>query len=99
MHPVETVHTYEQMKLLADARRLAILRLLMAQPATLTQLAATLKQSPAWVRHHVKALEAARLVELAEVRTTGTVTEKYYRACSQALLLQEVILPRSRKPT
>jgi molybdate-binding protein/DNA-binding HxlR family transcriptional regulator len=88
----------EQIKVLADARRLKILRLLMAQPATLTQLAASLKESPAWVRHHIKALEAGGLVELAEVRTTGTVTEKFYRARSGALLLQEVILPRSRKP-
>jgi putative molybdopterin biosynthesis protein len=38
-------------------------------------------------------------VELTEVRTTGTVTEKFYRAHSGALLLQELILPQSRKPT
>jgi putative molybdopterin biosynthesis protein len=98
MKQVEPIHTFDQIKLLADARRMDILRLLMASPATLTHLARTLKQSPAWVRHHIKMLEAANLIELAEIRTTGTVTEKFYRAKASALLLQEIILPKTTKP-
>ena len=57
-----------------------ILRLLMASPATLTQLARDLEQSPAWIRHHILALEAAGLVEVSEIRKTRRVTEKFYRA-------------------
>ena len=98
MKQVQPVHTFDQIKLLADPRRMDILRLLMASPATLTHLARTLKQSPAWIRHHIKMLESANLIELAEVRTTGTVTEKFYRAKASALLLQEIILPKTRKP-
>jgi molybdate-binding protein/DNA-binding HxlR family transcriptional regulator len=98
MKQVQPVHTFDQIKLLADSRRMDILRLLMASPATLTHLARTLKQSPAWVRHHIKTLEAANLIELAEIRTTGTVTEKFYRAKASALLLQEIILPKTKKP-
>ena len=98
MHKVEPVQTFDQIKLLADPRRMDILRLLMASPATLTQLARRLRQSPAWIRHHVKLLEGANLVEIAEIRTTGTVTEKYYRARAGALLVQELILPKSKKP-
>ena len=75
-----------------------ILRLLMASPATLTHLARTLKQSPAWIRHHILALESANLVEVNEIRKTGKVTEKFYRAKADALLLQEIILPRTKKP-
>ncbi len=96
---IETLHAFEQIKLLADTRRLAILRLLMAQPATLQQLGDLLGHSPAWVRHHVKLLEQGGLIELSEVRTTGTVTEKFYRARAGALLVQELILPKSSKPT
>lgn len=77
---------------------MTILRLLMAEPATLTHLARTLRRSPAWVRHHILALQSANLIELAEVRTTGTVTEKYYRAKAGAFLLQELILPKGKKP-
>jgi putative molybdopterin biosynthesis protein len=98
MDSIETLHAFEKIKLLADNRRMAILRLLMAQPATLKQLGDRLSQSPAWIRHHLKVLEGAGLVELTEVRTTGTVTEKFYRARAGALLLQQLILPRSRKP-
>ncbi len=98
MNQIETLRAFDQIKLLADSRRMTILRLLMAQPATLTHLARIMKQSPAWVRHHIKTLESAKLVEIVEIRKTGTVTEKYYRAKSSAFLLQELILPKSRKP-
>jgi putative molybdopterin biosynthesis protein len=98
MDKVETLHAFEQIKLLSDSRRLHILRLLMAGPASLTQLARTLGQSPAWVRHHILALESAKLIELSEVRITGKVTEKFYRARAGAFLLQELILPEGDKP-
>ena len=98
MDKVETIHAFEQIKLLSDSRRLHILRLLMAGPASLTQLARTLGQSPAWVRHHILALESAELIELSEVRITGKVTEKFYRAKAGAFLLQELILPEGDKP-
>jgi putative molybdopterin biosynthesis protein len=98
MKKVATVNSFDKIKLLADPRRMDILRLLMASPATLTLLARTLKQSPAWIRHHILALESADLIEVSEVRKTGKVTEKFYRAKSDALLLQELILPKTKKP-
>ena len=99
MQNIQPIQSFDQIKLLADARRMDILRLLMASPATLTQLARTLKQSPAWIRHHVLALQSADLVEIAEIRRTGKVTEKFYRAKAGALLLQEIVLPKSKKPS
>ena len=99
MKKVETVNSFDKIKLLADPRRLDILRLLMAAPSTLTLLARTLKQSPAWIRHHILALESADLIEVGEVRKTGKVLEKFYRAKADALLLQEIILPKTKKPT
>jgi putative molybdopterin biosynthesis protein len=99
MKKVETLHSLNSVKVLADARRMEILRLLMASPATLTQLARTLEQSPAWIRHHILALESAGLVEVSEIRKTKQVTEKFYQARADALLLQEIILPKFSKPT
>jgi putative molybdopterin biosynthesis protein len=98
MKKVDALHSFGIIKLLADSRRMDILRLLMAAPATLTHLARTMKQSPAWIRHHILALESANLVEVSEIRKTGKVTEKFYRARSDALLLQEIILPKTKKP-
>ena len=98
MRKVEPISSFEKIKLLADSRRMDILRLLMASPATLTHLARTLKQSPAWIRHHILMLESAGLIEISEVRKTGKVMEKFYHAKADALLLQEVILPKTKKP-
>lgn len=98
MKKVDSLLSFERIKLLADYRRMDILRLLMASPATLTHLARIMKQSPAWIRHHILALESANLVEVSEIRKTGKVTEKFYRARADALLLQEVILPKTNKP-
>ena len=98
MEKVEPIVSFDKIKLLADPRRMDILRLLMASPATLTHLARILKQSPAWVRHHILALESADLIAVSEVRKTGRVTEKFYRAKAGAFLLQEIVLPKSKKP-
>lgn len=98
MKNVQMIHSFGKIKLLADPRRMDILRLLMAAPATLTTLARMMNQSPAWVRHHILALEAADLVEVSEIRKTGKVTEKFYRAKDDALLLQGIILPKTKKP-
>ena len=98
MRTARAVSSFRQLKLLSDGRRLEILGLLMAAPATLTQLARKLGQSPAWVRHHVKSLEAGGLVTMDRLERHGRVREIFYRARADALLVQEVILPRSRRP-
>ena len=98
MRKVASINSFDKLKLLADSRRMDILRLLMAAPATLTHLARTLKRSPAWIRHHILSLESANLVEVSEIRKTGKVTEKYYRAKADAFLIQEIILPKTKKP-
>jgi putative molybdopterin biosynthesis protein len=53
-------------------------------------------EHPAWVRHHLKQLEAAGLVELVETRIRSGVVEKFYRACAGGFLVQELILPQNR---
>ena len=98
MKTVQTIQSFDKIKLLADSRRMEILRLLMDSPATLTHLARTLKQSPAWIRHHILTLESADLIEVSEIRKTGKVYEKFYRAKGGAYLLQEIILPKSKRP-
>jgi putative molybdopterin biosynthesis protein len=99
MENMETLRALDRIKVLADARRLAVLRLLMASPATLSQLARSLRHSPAWIQHHLRLLESASLVELVEVRKSGRVTEKYYQATRGAFYIQAVILPKSTRPT
>ena len=99
LNHLQTVKNFEQLKILADARRMTILRMLMARPATLSQLGESTGEHPARVRHHLKKLESAGLVELVETRVVRGFVEKYYRAIAGAFLLQEVILPASSKPS
>ena len=98
MKKVESLHSFGNIKLLADSRRMEILRLIMASPSTLSQLARAMKKSPAWVRHHILALQSAKLIEVSEIHKAGKVTEKFYHAKADALLLQEIILPKTKKP-
>ncbi|MFZ2098581.1 MAG: substrate-binding domain-containing protein, partial [Anaerolineales bacterium] len=95
MQPLEHLHTFDQLKILSDPRRLSILRHLMIGPATLSQLGRSLGEHPAWIRHHLKLLEQAGLVELSEVKISEGYIEKYYQSKAQAFLLQELLLPES----
>jgi len=70
----------------------------MERPATLTQLGEELNEHPAQVRYHLKKLEAVNLIELVETRVVGGYVEKYYQAKAHAFMLQDMILPISRKP-
>ena len=97
MNQLRRIQDFEHLKILADARRLAILRLLMAKQATLSQLGQALGEHPARVRHHLKQLEKAGLVELVDTRVVRGFVEKYYRARARAFLLQELILPDDPK--
>lgn len=83
----------KQLWALSDPSRVAIVCLLMAKPATLTQLGTKLGRHPAWVRYHLKQLETAGLVELAEVRTTRNYTERFYRATAPMFSVNMMLLP------
>lgn len=98
MDHLQRIQNFTQLKVLADARRLSILQLLMERPATLTQLGEELNEHPAQVRYHLKKLEAVDLIELVETRIVGGYVEKYYQAKAHAFMLQDMILPISRKP-
>lgn len=93
MEPLRRIQNFDHLKILADARRLVILRLLMAEAMTLTQIGLVTGDHPAQVRHHLIKLEKAGLVELVDTRLVRGFVEKYYRARAKAFLLQELILP------
>lgn len=98
MKTISSLQNFEQIKLLADSRRLLLLRLLMAAPATLSQLARQVGESPAWVQHHLKALQVGGLVQQQENRLPGGLIEKVYRASAGGFLLQEIIVPQGPLP-
>jgi putative molybdopterin biosynthesis protein len=93
MDPLRRIQNFDYLKILADSHRLAILRLLMAKAMTLSQIGQIVGEHPAQVRHHLKQLEKAGLVEMVDTRVVRGFVEKYYRARARAFLIQELILP------
>jgi putative molybdopterin biosynthesis protein len=93
MPTIQRLNRDEQLRAIADPNRAAILRRLMVEPATISQLGSVFGKHPAWIRHHVKTLESAGLVVLAETRTTRNYTEKYYAASAPAFIVEQTIRP------
>jgi putative molybdopterin biosynthesis protein len=95
--PVSAQPNLALFKVLGHPERYAILRRLMSGQATLSQLGAALRKSPAHIRHHLKQLEQAGLVEFAEARPVQGGPEKYYRATQRALFIHQAVLPEVPK--
>ncbi|MDZ4169659.1 MAG: substrate-binding domain-containing protein [Coriobacteriia bacterium] len=84
---LETLHT------LAEPHRFEILRRILEAPSTISSLGIAMGQHPAWVRHHVKALESVGLIRLTEERTTRNYTEKFYGATASAFTVSLLVRP------
>jgi molybdate-binding protein len=93
VHDSRHLSSPEHLRALADPARVTILRRLMTEPATLTQLGRAMDKHAAWIRHHVLRLEHAGLIELAETRKIGGYTEKYYRAIAESFAVATMVLP------
>lgn len=92
MKRLSRIRRIEPLKIIGDPRRLEILRLLMVEAATLSQLGRSLDTHPANIRHHLKLLEEAGFVELISTRVVKGFVEKYYRATSQSYFINLAIV-------
>lgn len=70
----------EQIKVLSDPNRLAILSLLSMREMTTTQISRFLKMSVQNAQYHVKKLLSADLIYLTREEVVGNLVEKYYRS-------------------
>jgi putative molybdopterin biosynthesis protein len=95
MQPLGTITRQDQLAALSDEHRVALLRRLMCGPSTISRLGRDFGRHPAWIRHHLKRLEAVGLVESAGSKTTRNYTEKFYRASAGALAVHMIVAPDS----
>ncbi|NUM47808.1 MAG: winged helix-turn-helix transcriptional regulator, partial [Anaerolineales bacterium] len=88
-----TTKDLQLLKILSHAERHRILRFLMKQAATLSQLGAVFEQSAAHIRHHLKILEEAGLVAMTSPPPDHNHLEKYYKATADSWLIHHAVLP------
>ena len=74
----------EQMRVLADPRRIRIMELLCSEERTTKQVAELLGEPPTRLYHHVAALARVGLIRLARTRQSRGALEKYYVAVAKA---------------
>jgi putative molybdopterin biosynthesis protein len=96
---LETISELDQFKALGHPFRFSLLRHLMSQPATLSQLGEYFHESPAHIRHHLIVLEEACLVEYTSEIPLQNHLEKYYQATSNAWLVILALLPETPDQT
>jgi DNA-binding transcriptional ArsR family regulator len=87
----------EQMKVLADPRRIRILELL-GEERTTKQVAEILGEPPTRLYHHVAALARVGLIRLARTRQSRGAQEKYYVAVAKAFSADPRLFTSRRGP-
>jgi putative molybdopterin biosynthesis protein len=93
MIQIKRIQSEEFLKILGNPTRLAILRLLISKPATISQLGEMLNKHPAQIRNHIKQLEKAELVRLISVLPVRNYLEKYYQATARAYFVNMAVFP------
>ena len=98
--PEKEVHlaSLEQLKVLADPRRIRILELLGDEERTTKQVAEILGEPPTRLYHHVAALERVGLIRLARTRQSRGALEKYYVAVAKAFSADPRLFTSRRGP-
>src|SRR5688572_16389638 len=94
MHDVEVIESTEAAAAALDPVRAQLLAEL-ATPASAAGLAARVGITRQKVNYHLKALESHGLVELAEERRHGGITERVLRASASSYVVSPAVLSAS----
>jgi DNA-binding transcriptional ArsR family regulator len=84
-----TIRGREQLHAIGDPTRWRILGRLQVSPASIQELAQALGMAKGTIGHHVRVLESAGLIRLAETKRVRGVTEKRYLRVARQFRLPE----------
>lgn len=90
-----TITRPDQLQALADPTRWRILGRLLDGPASIQELARALVAAKGTIGHHVRVLDAAGLIRVAETRRVRGVTEKRYARVAMKFQLPDADDPMS----
>lgn len=88
---VKTIDDLETIKVLADERRLALLRLL-TKPKTVKELSAALDLPQSQLYYHVNLLEKHELIHVVKTNIVSGIIEKQYQTTAQQFRLRNPML-------
>jgi DNA-binding transcriptional ArsR family regulator len=91
IQPELTIVDIETLKLIADERRLAILRLL-RRPRTVKELAEELGESPTKLYYHINLLEQRGLLRVVATSVVSGIVEKTYQVAARQLRFRNPLL-------
>lgn len=93
-----TVTTPDQLQALSNPTRWRILGRLLVSPASVQQLARSLGVAKGTIGHHVRVLESAGLIRIAETqRVRGVVEKRYARVAKQFQLPESDAVPEASR--
>ncbi len=91
-----TVGRPDQLQALGDPTRWRILGRLLDGPASIQELARSLGRAKGTIGHHVRVLDAAGLIRVAETKRVRGVIEKRYARVAKQFRLPEADSPAAR---
>lgn len=98
MKSLHVLATVDEVRAIADPRRISILSLLTHETLTVSQLAERFGEPVGRTHYHLKALERASLVRRVRTREVRGVLEKYYQAIARHFdISPELLRGRARQ--
>lgn len=88
---VKTIDDLETIKVIADERRLSLLRLL-EKPKTVKELSAALALPQSQLYYHVNLLEKHALIHVVDTKIVSGIIEKHYQVTAQQFRLRNPML-------
>ena len=86
-----TIRDVETMKVVSDARRLAILKA-MREPTTVKTIAAEIGLEPSKLYYHVNLLEKHKLIRVVGINIETGIVEKQYQVTAKRFNIRNPIL-------
>lgn len=86
------IEDLETLKVMADARRMQILEVILDQTATVKEIAERLNQPASQLYYHINTLEKHGLIRVVDTRIVSGIIEKWYGAAAKQFQIGKELL-------
>lgn len=86
------IQDLDTLKIMADARRMQILEVVLKQTATVKEIAEQLNQPPSQLYYHINTLEKHGLIRVVDTRIVSGIIEKWYGAAAKQFQVAKELL-------